>query len=226
MRWLLAFCLVLAACGRPLTEAERAFMGELQPGLQTERLRIVEMPLVGISSHTRPVRPRVTCRERILPPPQGDTVQTSAAGMASFRRIWVNPDYYLDDYLTGYPEELRLLAAMFFAHEMTHIWQWQYRDVTGYNPLRGASESWVSDDPYLFDISEESRDFLHYGYEQQASLVEEYVCCRALDPAGARTRRLQDILQPYLDLAPIDAQMSHPDVVLPWAGAEIRGICS
>jgi hypothetical protein len=226
MRRCLLLLLFLAACGRPLTEAERSFMAGLQPGLETDHIRIVEAPFVGLRGHERPVRPRSTCRERILPPPEGPTVVARAAGMAGFRRIWVNPDYYLADYLTGYPDELRLLAAMFFAHEMTHVWQWQQRSVTGYHPLRGASEHWVNDDPYLFDVPEETPDFLDYGYEQQASLVEEYVCCRALDPDGARTARLERILLPYLILEPISSRTSQPDVRLPWAGAEIRGICS
>lgn len=226
MRLCLVLLLILAACGRPLTEAERAFMTGVQPGLETGHIRIVEAPFVGLRGHERPVRPRSTCRELILPPPEGPTVVARAAGMTGFRRVWVNPDYYLDDYLEGYPDELRLLAAMFFAHEMTHVWQWQQRAVTGYHPLRGASEHWVSDDPYLFDVPENTPDFLDYGYEQQASLVEEYICCRALDPEGARTERLERILQPYLAFEPITSRMSQPDVRLPWAGAETSGICS
>lgn len=226
MRWILGLLFLLAACGRPLTEAERAFMGEVQPGLDTGPIRIVEMPLVGLRSHTRPVRPRVTCRERIFPPPEGPTVESRAAGIATFRRIWVTPDYYLDDYLEGYPEDMRLVAAMFFAHEMTHLWQWQNRAVTGYHPLRGASEHWVSDDPYLFDVPEETPDFLNYGYEQQASLVEEYVCCSALDPDGARTHRLEQILQPYLNFTPLTERIDQSDIWLPWQDADLRGICS
>lgn len=226
MRWILALCVLLAACGRPLTEAERAFMGALEPDLDTAPIRIVEMPLVGLRSHTRPVRPRVTCRERIFPPPDGPTVESRAAGIATFRRVWVTPDYYLDDYLEGYPTQLRLVAAMFFAHEMTHIWQWQNRAVTGYHPLRAASEHWVSDDPYLFDIPRHPPDLLSYGYEQQASLVEEYVCCRALDPEGARTERLEAILRPYLNLAPMNERISQPDILLPWDGVALDGICS
>ena len=44
------------------------------------------------------------------------------------------------------------------------------------------------EDPYLFDERADRR-FLEYGYEAQASLVEEYVCCRALDPSGGRGPR-------------------------------------
>lgn len=226
MRAVLLLCLVLLGCGRPLTEAERDFLSELQPGLDPTPIRIVEAPFVGLRTHTRPVRPRLTCQERILPPPEGPTVETRAVGLASFRRLWVNPDYYLEDYLAGYPDRLHLVAAMFFAHEITHLWQWQQRGITGYHPLRGASEHWVSDDPYLFDLPENPPDFLSYGYEQQASLVEEYVCCRALDPAGARTALLETLISPYMDLTPISERISRPEVLLPWAGVEVRGICS
>ncbi len=207
MRWLLLI-LALAACGRPLTEGERVFMAELQPRLETGRIRMVEMPLVGLRLHTRPARPRTTCRELIFPAPTTPTVQTSTAGVVFFHRVLVAPDYYLDNYLSGYPDRMHLVAAMYFAHEMTHIWQWQNRHVTGYHPLRGAAEHYISDDPYLFDTSEE-RSYLEYGYEQQSSLVEEYVCCRALDPTGPRTTRLEQILSPHMALTPINERMDN-----------------
>ncbi len=225
MRWIL-LCLALTACGRPLTESERAFLGETLPQLQVDRVRIVENPLVGLRSYTRPTRPQTTCRERIFPPPTAPTVQTSTAGMVLFNHVWVAPGYHLQDYVAEYPARMNLVAAMYFAHEMTHVWQWQQRQRTGYHPLRGASEHWVSDDPYLFDPNEENRDFLDYGYEQQASLVEEYLCCQALDPSGVRTGRLEAILQPYLDLTPMRARISEPDVLIPWDGAVTQGICS
>lgn len=221
----LILLLVLTACGRPLTEAERDFMAEIQPELDTRRIRMVEMPLVGLRSYTRPVRPRTTCRERIYPTPTTPTVQTSTAGAVFFHRVMVAPNYFLEDYLRGYPDQMHLVAAMYFAHEMTHIWQWQNRDVTGYHPLRGAAEHYVSDDPYLFDVSPE-RSLLDYGYEQQASLVAEYVCCRALDPAGARTARLETILSAHMSLTPIADLISRPEIALPWDEAPIGGICS
>ena len=217
--------LVLAACGRPLSDAERAFMGQIQPGLETARIRMVENPLIGLRVSTIALRPRNTCRELILPPPSTPTVQTRTAGMVLFQRVMVAPDYYLEDYLAGYPDRINLIAAMYFAHEMTHVWQWQNRDVTGYHPLRAAAEQWVSDDPYLFDPNEE-RTLLDYGFEQQASLVSEYVCCRMLDPGGARTARLERILSPLMDTPAAGAQTSPMEVSLPWAGADTDGICS
>ena len=51
-----------------------------------------------------------------------------------FQTVMVAPDYYLDDYVSDYPDRINLIAAMYFAHEMTHIWQWQNRELTGYHP--------------------------------------------------------------------------------------------
>jgi hypothetical protein len=105
---------------------------------------------------------------------------------------------------------------------MTHIWQWQHRESTGYTPWRAASEHSRNGDPYLFDLALD-RSFVDYGFEQQASLVEEFVCCRALDPEGVRTDRLYELLRPVF---PGLARHSVPmDVKLPWAAVETRGIC-
>ena len=110
---------------------------------------------------------------------------------------------------------------MFLAHELTHVWQWQNRATTGYSPLRVGSEHWRGTDPYLFDADANPR-FLDYGYEQQASLVEEYVCCVTLDPEGARTERLRGLLAQVM----VPADLPAVDVRLPWRDAETRGICS
>jgi len=77
---------------------------------------------------------------------------------------------------------------------------------------------------YLFDL-ETSPDFLSYGYEQQGAIVEEYVCCRALDPGAARTQRLHDMLGSHFDLAPLPNGQRERDVVIPWSGAKVKGIC-
>ena len=82
-------------------------------------------------------------------------------------------------------------------------------------------EHQVSDDPYLFDVGTDTR-FLDYGYEQQASIVEEYVCCATLDPKAPRTARLKELLEGAFPLG----KLTLPDkVVLPWDGAELTGIC-
>jgi hypothetical protein len=228
LRLLLAILalLALASCGRPLTPAER----ELMLGLQGESfnpgpVRIARNPLVGITERTYPARPRTTCRERIRPPPDGPTFTGSTAGIVLFQHLHTSPGNYLEDYVARPDGALNLAAAMFFAHEMTHVWQWQNRGITGYHPFRAFAEHWTTEDPYLFDGGSGNR-FLDYGYEQQASLVEEYVCCRALDPGGDRTARLERLLRQSMPLAPRLDRLDGLAILVPWDGLERRGICS
>jgi len=222
----LLIILLLVACGRPLTPSEAAFMADLQgDALDTAPIRIVENPLIGTITLRYPARPATTCRERIFPAPQGDIVEGRVAGMVLFNRLHVRPDINLPDYTLMPDGRRHLAAAMFFAHEMTHIWQWQNRAITGYHPLRAAREHALIDDPYRFDPQSEI-PFLAYGYEQQASLVEEYVCCRTLDPQGARTTRLEALLSQAMPVTPLQSRADGIVTVLPWAGVQTRGICS
>jgi hypothetical protein len=222
----LILCLCLAACGRPLTEAEAAYMADLQgESFDASRARIVENPLIGLVTLRHPARPQVTCRERVVPPPEGPVIEGRVAGMVLFNALHVRPDMFVPDYTAMADGRRHLYAAMFFAHEMTHIWQWQNRAVTGYHPLRAAREHAVLEDPYLFDERADRR-FLEYGYEAQASLVEEYVCCRALDPSGARTARLERLIGQAMPVTPWQSRADEVELFLPWDGIEPRGICS
>lgn len=136
MRWTLLALFLLAACGRPLTEAEQGFMAELAgPAFDPAPVRITQNPLIGLTTRSYPARPRSTCRERIFPPPQGDTVTGRTAGIVFFNRLHLREDYALPDYIAREDGAVNLLAQMFFAHEMTHIWQWQNRARTGYYSL-------------------------------------------------------------------------------------------
>lgn len=219
--------LVLTGCsGRALTDAEAAFVTKIQGSdLDLSRMRLVDGALVGSVTFERKPRPRVTCRERILPPVTREIVTVSPAAVTLFSRIFFAKDWYTDDYLAGYPEKLHLVGAMLLAHEATHVWQWQNRDRTGYTPLLAAAEHQKSDDPYLFDL-QDTPDFLSYGYEQQGAIVEEYVCCRALAPQAARTRRLHEMLADVMPVSALPRQGRENDVYLPWKDADLRGICS
>ena len=227
MRWIIVILFVLTACGRPLTEAERGYMAELAgPAFDPAPVRILRNPLIGLSTRSYPARPRSTCREQILPPPEGDIITGRTAGIVFFNRLHLREDYALPDYIAPEDGAVNLLAQMFFAHEMTHIWQWQNRAQTGYHPARAFAEHARLEDPYLFE-SEAELPFLAYGYEQQASLVEEYVCCRTLDPDGARTHRLEELIAQAMSLTPISqSSRAQSDILLPWSGVELRGICS
>lgn len=215
--------LMLAGCGRKLTRQEIAFAETIQGRAMTlDRVRLVEGAPVGSVTFRRKPRPRLTCRERIQPPETGEVVTAKPAAVTLFNRIYLTRDWYLPEYMPGYPQRLYLTEAMLFAHEMTHVWQWQNRARTGYNPLRAAAEH-RADDPYLFDLKG-APEFLSFGYEQQGAIVEEYVCCRALAPQGARTRRLHQMLSGAFPVADLPAARDS-DVLLPWKGVELRGIC-
>jgi hypothetical protein len=220
---ILAGLILLAACGRPLTGPETELAASLfGPTLDPAPVRLVENGLVGVTFRTYPARPRLTCRQRIAPPSSAPTFTARPAAIALWQRIQFRPDVFLPDYTASPDGRLNLAAAMFLVHELTHVWQWQNRTRTGFTPWRAATEHFGADDPYLFDGAPAAA-FLDYGFEQQASIVEEYLCCRTLDPTGARTARLDALLRPKLPLPPL------PDAPqparLPWPEAPTRGIC-
>ncbi|SPJ28646.1 hypothetical protein [Falsiruegeria mediterranea] len=216
--------LLLASCGRPLTPTEMSFVSSIHgEDLNLKRVRLVKGAPVGSVTFKRTPRPRVACRERILPPVKEEIVTTSPAAVALFNKVYFTKNWYVDDYLPTYPERLYLVEAMLLAHELTHVWQWQNRERTGYHPLLAAAEHTRSDDPYLFDLNG-APDFLSYGYEQQGAIVEEYVCCRALAPDAPRTQRLHNMLIDAFPVSDLPQSRQH-DVYLPWKKAELSGIC-
>lgn len=223
MRVLLLLLLTLAACGRPLTPAEKTFAAQIHGDtIDTSRIRKIQGSPVGGITYQRPKRPRVACRELILPEPTTEMVTVGPVAMVIHNKVFYSRDWYLEDYLENYPEQLNLFNAMLFAHEMTHVWQWQNRETTGYSPIRAAREHEGGADPYLYDINTKA-DFLDYAYEQQASIVEEYVCCATLDPGAPRTKRLEALLKGAFPLQKITIPNQ---ILIPWEGAPIKGICS
>ncbi|MGR3759002.1 hypothetical protein ACUXV3_02545 [Roseobacteraceae bacterium NS-SX3] len=224
LRLLFLILLLAASCGRPLTGTERTFLGGIHgSAVDLDRVRIVRgAPVGSITFHRKP-RPRLSCRERILPPVKEEIVTTSPAAVALFNRIFFTREWYLEDYTPAFPSQIYLVEAMLLAHEMTHVWQWQNRRTTGYTPLRAAAEHEGRRDPYLFDLDGPA-DFLAYGFEQQGAIVEEYVCCRALAPQASRTKRLHQMLSAAMPVSPLP-QSRQSDVYLPWKDAELAGIC-
>lgn len=220
----LAVLALLAGCGRPLTGTERAFAETLQGGdMDLQRVRLVRGAPVGRVTFHRKPRPAVTCRERIVPPETDAVITTRPAAVTLFNRIFFSRGWYLDDYAPDYPDRLYLAEAMLLAHELTHVWQWQNRARTGYSPLLAATEH-RADDPYLFDL-DGTPEFRSFGYEQQGAIVEEYVCCRALAPQAARTRRLHEMLSQEFPISPLPGKTRESDVYIPWKDARIAGIC-
>ncbi|TNC71627.1 hypothetical protein [Rubellimicrobium roseum] len=223
MRRALLALLLLAACGRPLTPGEVAFLKGLHgPALDMDRVRLHDGIQLG-SPRTVPAPPRLTCQSRIFPPPRGETIRVHTGAISIFENIYFRRDLYREDMVEGWPEVLPLADAMLLAHEMVHAWQWQNRHVTGYHPLKAAFEHAREADPYLFDLDTSAR-YLDYGYEQQGAIMEEYVCCRTLAPEADRTARLHAMLSEVFPLKPLDEPLSEW-VALPWDGVEVEGIC-
>ncbi|MEL6549183.1 MAG: hypothetical protein AAFQ54_02950 [Pseudomonadota bacterium] len=220
-RALLLVFVFLAACGRPLSEREEAMVGDLfGPSLDAAQIRLVgDAPLRSFTVNLPP-RPRVTCQEQIVPVRTG-TVRVTPAGLVAFNTLFLSGGWSVDDFAPAYPEAVSLYDVMLFAHEMTHVWQWQNRAVTRYHPLRAAAEHLSSEDPYLFDPDTDA-PFLSYGFEQQASLVEEYVCCAFLDPEGGRTARLKALISEHI---PVNG-LPRAQVFIGWPDAPRAGLCS
>lgn len=220
--WPLFLCLALISCGRSLTETEKAFSADvLGETLDTAPIRITRDAPLGIQTFEYEKRPRLACRERINPEPEEETITASAAGVVLWENVYTSPDWSVPNYLPNYPEQMHMTAALFFAHEMVHVWQWQNREITGYTPLRAAREHKNGADPYQFE-SASAETFLDYGYEQQAAVVEEYLCCSLLDPDAPRTTRLRNLLKPHF---PVENLPRPSEVALPWDGVKVKGIC-
>ena len=221
---LLALALLAACATRPLTETELAFTETVQgPALDTSDVRIVKGAAVGLLPATIPVRPRTTCREKLFPP-LTEPVSGTFPAMALADRVYYTRRFWQDDFLKGYPDALDLKEAMRLAHELTHVWQWQARAKTGYHPLKASLEHIEQDDPYLLEI-DPGKDFLDYGYEQQGVIVEEFVCCRALDPDGRRTEDLRTLVAQVFPAAARREATNLGEILLPWDGVELGGIC-
>jgi len=223
---LFLFLMIVSACGRPLSPSETAYLTAMAgDDIAPEKIRIVQGHLGRAITYTIPVRPRTTCQERIWPPiTHARTVTVSPSATVVFNTIYLRRDHYRADFVPHWPEALDLADAMLFAHEMTHVWQWQNRARTGFTPLRALREHTSQVDPYLFDPETTGR-FLDYGYEQQGSIVEEYVCCRILDPEARRTTRLRSMIAAEMPLAGLDEVLDTAAVRLPWRGVQIDGIC-
>ena len=216
--------MLLAGCGRPLTENEIAFASTIHGDeLDVSRVRLHDGAPTRAVTFRRKARPRTTCRELIFPPSTTEIVTAKPAAVALWNTVLFDKDWFLDDYLTDYPDEIGLVAAMLLAHELTHVWQWQNRKKTGYSPFRAATEHSPGGDPYLFEI-DANPQFSDFGFEQQGAIVEEFVCCRALAPEAPRTQRLHALVAGAMPVAPLPHSPQH-DVRLPWDGVELKGIC-
>ena len=209
----LAVVLALGGCSRALTPNERAFAADiLGPGLDVEKVRVAH----GMGLAVPPAKPKRA--PKLLPvdsPPHEGfcdrTAPTPASGpppaWALYNRVHLVAELYQPDLAVGWPKYALFPEALVMAHELVHVWQWQNRKRTGYRPVRAALESLVNIDPYFYASSQRA-GFLDYGYEQQAALLEDYLCYALYDPANKRRGELREILSPHFPLGRLDAALA------------------
>ncbi len=208
----LAFA-ALAGCARPLTENERRFAADvIGPTLDVDAVRIARgfgpLPPAPVAPDTSDLYPvaqentvtglctRAAPEPRSGPPP----------GWALWNRVHFSQDFYRADLAPAWPEAARFPQALVLAHELVHVWQWQNRRITGYGPTRAALESMLNMDPYFY-VPGPDASFLKFGFEQQAALMEDYLCHALYDPAASRRAELRPLLAPYFPLDRIDAAL-------------------
>jgi len=200
---LLFVVLLVSACSRPLTPVEEAFAQDLfGPSLDTSKVRVAQG--LGLLPVTRPVptAPQlVTPTDKAClrtPQPRGGQPPQAFA----FRnKVHFETGLYSSDMVMAWPDRLRVPHALIFAHELTHVWQWQNRATTGYSPARAAAESLALADPYF---SEGEAAFFSFGFEQQAAIIEDYICFAFANPSHPRRFELRAILEPVLPVDQFD----------------------
>ncbi len=198
----------LAGCGgRPLAESERRFVEDVfGSGLRAEKVRVVAGFGVAPDPAERPlperqgrIEPRPGICDRVAPSgPDGPP-----PAWALYNNMHFSREFYREDVLPGWPDQVLLPQVLILAHELVHVWQWQNRGRTGYKPAKAALESILNRDPYFY-VPQEGAGFLEYGFEQQASLLEDYMCYGIFDPENPRRAKLRGILAPFFRVDRID----------------------
>ena len=202
----LVFCIALAACARPLTEAEQDFARDLfGDTLDTSDVSVSQG--LGLTPPPKTVPASLTVLtgtdKACVRTPQPRGAQPPQA-FALYNRLHFDSTLYSSDMALGWPLGLRFPNAIILAHELTHVWQWQNRAKTGYSPARAVAESWQFADPY-YSAPGGAPVFYAFGYEQQAALVEDFVCFTIANPTHPRRAELREILEPVLPVAAFEA---------------------
>ena len=213
MRWfLIAGFIVLSACSRPLTPHEERFAQDVfGETLDTSAVRISRGLGFTPPSKLAPEEVQVFSPhpEACLRVPRPASDRPPPQAFALWNRMHFGGELYSGEMAAPWPYALRFPNAMILAHELTHVWQWQNREITGYTPFRAATESWTSGDPYFWETGERPV-FLSFGFEQQASIVEDYLCFTFANPNHPQRAELQKLLAPLFPVVNIDLPMSAP----------------
>lgn len=214
----LAVSLVLAACTRPLTERELA-VGQAALGetLDYDRVRVTfrlgltAPPTTTSRKFYKLPRDRVNC----LPPPRTSKEEIGPpVAYVGFNTIHYTSGNWRDDQMGAWgPDGVPINAILTLVHELVHVWQWQNRDVTGYHPWRGFREGLVTVDPYAYELVP-GQAFLDYGYEQQARMVEDYICLTMVDPGHPYRQDLLGLIDGIFPLERVEALLANPPTAM------------
>jgi hypothetical protein len=208
MRVFVLLFLVLAGCSRSLTPTEEQFAEDLfGAALDTSKVRIAQGLGISPLYRTVPAAEATVLQgtdKACIRTPQPTRSTNPPQAFAFKNRLHFDTGLYSSDMALVWPEYLRFPHAIILAHELTHAWQWQNREKTGYSPWRAVRESWQTVDPY-FSNPDDAPTFLLFGYEQQAAIVEDYVCFAVANPDHPRRFELREILQPVLPMDRFDA---------------------
>lgn len=191
--------LLFVGCGRPLTESEVALGQDIfGDSIAFEDVRIVKD--FGLTPPPNRARVTVDLRRpaedpcvRVPSPPRN----AAPPGFAVGNVIFLSDGFYSVDSGFLWPEAVRLPHTLIFAHELVHVWQWQNRERTGYAPWRALAEG-IGADAYFYR-PDDGEQFLGFGYEQQASIVEDYLCYLILDPSDPEIDELRSLVAPIVD---------------------------
>lgn len=205
-----AVFLLLVACSRPLTSSETAFAQSLfGPTLNTEKVRILSLPYwAKDAGEPRIMRGTERACVRTPQPRGAQPPQAFALGSS----MHFSGPLQARDMTLAWPKALRFPQGLIFAHELTHVWQWQNRAWTGYTPFRAVAENIALPDPY-FSETGEAPVFFAFGYEQQAAIVEDYVCFAVANPTHPRRGELRALLAPVFDMDGFDAAIDRRGLV-------------
>ncbi len=206
MRLIFGLLFVLAACSRPLTEAENKFATDLFGDTMNVGLVRVSQGL-GLTPPPKlvpgSVRKLRGTEEACVRTPQPRGAQPAQA-FALRNGVFFSNSLYSSDMALTWPRGMRFPQALIFAHELTHVWQWQNRATTGYSAWRAIREGLRIADPY-FSASGEAPAFFHFGFEQQAAIIEDFVCFTIANPRHPRRKELRALLAPILPVAAFEA---------------------
>ncbi len=203
-RVLIAVFCVIAACGRPLTQSETDFAQSLfGPTLDTGKVRVLSLPYwAKDADEARVMRGTERACVRTPQPRGAQPPQAFALGNS----MHFSERLQAREMTLFWPKALRFPQGLVFAHELTHVWQWQNRSWTEYSPFRAAVESIALPDPY-FSATGEAPEFFAFGFEQQAAIVEDYVCFTVANPTHPRRAVLRDLLAPVFPVEAFEASI-------------------